>query len=114
MSAPATAGATGRSGDLSAYFTARAADADGRVDRAAASYAKVLATTPDDPVVAIRAYREALEAGDMPLATRAVAVLNKAGVAPADAALIPLADAARRNDAKAAGAAIARSSPLKP
>ncbi|MGU3392110.1 tetratricopeptide repeat protein [Sphingomonas sp. M1A8_2b] len=94
-------------GNLSAYLKARAADAAGRPDLAAASYAKVLAASPDDPVVAIRAYREALEAGDMPLATRAVAVLNKAGVAPADAALIPLADAARSNDTKAANAAIA-------
>jgi tetratricopeptide (TPR) repeat protein len=67
----------------------------------------VLAASPADPVVAIRAYRKALEAGDMPLATRAAAILNRAGVAPADAALIPLADAARRNDAKAASAAIA-------
>ncbi len=73
---------------------------------AAASYAKVLAASPDDPVVAIRAYREALEAGDMQLATRAAAVLAKAGVAPADAALLPLADAARRGDTKAASAAI--------
>ncbi|RXD03890.1 tetratricopeptide repeat protein [Sphingomonas sp. UV9] len=102
MAAPATAG----TGDLSAYLKARAADAAGRPDLAAASYAEVLAASPDDPVVAIRAYREALEAGDMPLATRAAAVLAKAGVAPADAALIPLADAARSNDAKAASAAI--------
>ncbi len=103
MAAPATAAPA----DLSAYLKARVADAAGQPDLAAASYAKVLAASPDDPVVAIRAYREALEAGDVPLATRAVAVLNKAGVAPADAALIPLADAARRNDAKAASAAIA-------
>ena len=94
-------------GDIAAYFRARAADADGRVDIAAASYARVLAASPADPVVAIRAYREALEAGDMALATRAAAVLTKAGVAPADAALIPLADAARSDDAKAASAAIA-------
>ncbi|WP_416366424.1 hypothetical protein [Sphingomonas aurantiaca] len=91
MAAPAAA----ETGDLSAYLKARAADAAGRPDLAAASYAKVLAAAPDDPVVAIRAYREALEAGDMPLAARAAAVLNRAGVAPADAALLPLADAAR-------------------
>ncbi|MES3151484.1 tetratricopeptide repeat protein [Sphingomonas faeni] len=94
-------------GNIAAYLKARAADAAGKTTLAAASYAKVLAASPDDPVVAIRAYREALEAGDMPLATRAAAVLAKAGVAPADAALIPLADAARSNDAKAASAAIA-------
>ena len=103
MAAPAAA----ETGDLSAYLKARAADAAGRPDLAAASYAKVLAAAPDDPVVAIRAYREALEAGDMPLAARAAAVLNRAGVAPADAALLPLADAARAGDAKAANAAIA-------
>ncbi len=67
----------------------------------------MLAASPDDPIVAIRAYREALEAGNMPLATRAAAVLGKAGVAPADAALLPLADAARQGDTKAASAAIA-------
>ncbi|MES3109288.1 tetratricopeptide repeat protein [Sphingomonas aurantiaca] len=103
MAAPAAA----ETGDLSAYLKARAADAAGRPDLAAASYAKVLAAAPDDPVVAIRAYREALEAGDMPLASRAAAVLTRAGVAPADAALLPLADAARAGDAKAANAAIA-------
>lgn len=86
---------------------ARAADAAGRPDLAAASYARVLAASPDDPVVAIRAYREALQAGDMALATRAAAVLVKAGVAPADAALLPLADAVRDGDTKAASAAIA-------
>ena len=67
----------------------------------------MLAASPADPLVAIRAYREALEAGDMPLATRAAAILGKAGVAPADAALLPLADAARQGDTKAASAAIA-------
>ena len=102
LAAPATAG----TGDISAYLKARAADAAGETDIAAASYARVLAASPDDPVVAIRAYREALKAGDMSLATRAVAVLDKAGVAPADAALLPLADAARSNDTKAANAAI--------
>ncbi|MEG8056318.1 tetratricopeptide repeat protein [Sphingomonas sp. 22L2VL55-3] len=103
MAAPATAAPA----DLSAYLKARAADAAGRPDLAAASYAKVLAASPDDPVVAIRAYREALEAGDMQLATRAAAVLGKAGVAPADAGLLPLAEASRRGDTKAASAAVA-------
>jgi tetratricopeptide (TPR) repeat protein len=102
VAAPAAA----ETGDLSAYLKARAADAAGRPDLAAASYAKVLAASPADPVVAIRAYREALKAGDMPLATRAAAVLGRAGVAPADAALLPLAEAARQGDTKAASAAI--------
>jgi tetratricopeptide (TPR) repeat protein len=94
--------------DLAAYAKARAADADGAVDLAAASYARALAAAPRDPVIAIRAYREALEAGDTALATRAAAVLDATGVAPSDAALFPLAEAARRGDTKAADAAIAK------
>ena len=96
---------TGTAG-LSAYLRARAADADGRVAISTENYARVLAATPD-PVVAIRAYREAIEAGDMALATRAATVLARAGVAPADAALLPLAAAARKGDIKEANAAIA-------
>ena len=107
LTAPAAALAdTGAStGGLSAYLKARVADADGRVEIATENYARVLAVAPD-PVVAIRAYREAMEAGDMALATRAAAVMTSAGVAPADAALLPLAEAARKRDAKATSAAI--------
>ena len=91
--------------DLSAYLQARAADADGRVDVAVAAYAQALAADPADPVLAIRAYREGIEAGDMALVDRAARVLNAAGVAPADAALFPLAEAARKGNASAASAA---------
>ena len=86
---------------------ARAADADGRVDVAAASYAQALAAAPDNPVVAVRAYREAMEAGDDALIDRAAGVLRRAGVAPADAALLALASAAHTHDAAAAERAIA-------
>lgn len=95
-------------GDLSAYVKGRAADADGAVDVAAGHYARALAAAPRDPVIAIRAYREALEAGDVALANRAAAALDADGVAPSDAALLPLAEAARRDDVKAADAAITR------
>lgn len=92
-------------GGLSAYLSARAAAADGRADAAARDYARVLAQTPD-PAIATRAYREALAAGDEALATRALAILIHANVAPPDAALIPLARAARADDGAAATAAI--------
>lgn len=95
-------------GNLSAYLKARAADADGRTEVAAAAYARALAAAPNSPVVAIRAYREALEAGDLALAIRAAAVLTKAGVAPGDVPLLPLAAAARAGDAVAADAALDR------
>ncbi|KQN22292.1 tetratricopeptide repeat protein [Sphingomonas sp. Leaf30] len=94
-------------GGLSAYLKARAADADGRVMIAADQYARALAAAPDDPVIAIRAYGEAIEAGDMPLVARAAGVLAKAGVAPADAALFLLAAAARKGDTRATRTAIA-------
>ncbi len=101
-----SAAMAGTSG-LSAYLQARAADADGRVDVAVAAYAQALAADPADPVLAIRAYREGIEAGDMALVDRAARVLNAAGVAPADAALFPLAEAARKGNASAASAAVA-------
>lgn len=104
LSCPAVAATT----DLSAYMKARAADADGAVDAAARDYARALAAAPADPVVAIRAYREAVQAGDFALADRAAAVLAARDVAPADAALLALAGAARDHDRAAADAAIAR------
>ncbi|OYY90821.1 MAG: hypothetical protein B7Y45_06010 [Sphingomonas sp. 28-66-16] len=93
--APATpAFAESDPASLAAYVRARAADADGKVDRAATGYAEALAKTPDDPVIAVRAYRAALAAGDAPLANRARVVLERAGVAPADSAVLALAEAA--------------------
>ncbi len=93
-------------GDLSAYLRARAADADGRGEAAAHDYAVALAAAPDNVLVAIRAYREGLDVGDLPLVDRAAATLARAGVSPGDAALQPLAAAARANDAGAARAAL--------
>nr|WP_183949550.1 tetratricopeptide repeat protein [Sphingomonas aquatilis] len=84
---------------------ARVADADGDVATAIAGYARALAARPADMTVALRAYREALAAGDIPLATRAAAVLRNQPGAPADLALLPLALAAARNDATGAEAA---------
>lgn len=87
---------------------ARAADGDGRVEVAARDYAAALARDPADPVVAVRAYREGVQAGDLALADRAAATLDAAGVAPADAALLALARAAAAHDLPAARAALAR------
>jgi tetratricopeptide (TPR) repeat protein len=95
-------------GDPSAYVRARAAAAEGAVDTAAAGYTLALAAAPDDPVVAIRAYREGLDAGDLDLARRAAATLVKFNAAPADAAILAFADAAHGGDVAAADAAIER------
>ena len=93
------------------YMKARVADADGDSERAAAGYARALAAMPSSTVVAARAYREALAAGDIPLATRAAAVLRGTADAPADLPLLPLALAAARNDAPAAEDAVAALAP---
>lgn len=94
--------------DARSYVRARAAAADGAVDVAAAGYAAAMATAPDDEVVAIRAYRNALAAGDMALAVRAAAVLKRSGVAPADVSILDFADALRRRDSAAADDALGR------
>ena len=95
-------------GGLSAYLRARAADADGHATRAAGDYARALADAPANPLVAVRAFREALIAGDDALAFRALAVLDTAKVAPADGVLIPIAQAAAARDPAAYDAAVAR------
>lgn len=92
---------------LAAYLRARVADSRGEVERAATDYGRALAEAPD-PVIAIRAYREALAAGDLDLAGRAIAVLDEAGVAPEDAALLTVAQAARSGDAAAVEGAAAK------
>jgi Flp pilus assembly protein TadD len=93
---------------LKPYVLARAADADGRSELAARHYAEALAAVPDNPVVAIRAYREGLSAGDMALVRRARQTLEAAGIAPADAAILAIADALKGGDLLAADAAGAR------
>ncbi|MEG3180187.1 tetratricopeptide repeat protein [Sphingomonas sp. LT1P40] len=94
--------------DARAYVRARAAAADGEVGVAAAGYAVVMATAPDDEVVAIRAYRNALAAGDLVLAKRAAGVLTRSGVAPPDVSILMFADALRSRDRTAADDAVGR------
>jgi Flp pilus assembly protein TadD len=104
----ATAAPVAAQPDLADYVRARVADSEGSPLLAAEGYARALAAAPDDEVVALRAYRKAMEAGDYPLALRAEAVLSRAGVAPPDAALIVYADAVKRHDDARAAVAIDR------
>lgn len=92
--------------DLAAYMKARVADADGAVDQAAADYARAFAGAPQDPAVAVRAFREAVQAGDFALADKAATALAEKGVAPADAGLLSYAKAARAHDGDGARRAI--------
>ncbi len=104
LAAPAAA----QTADLTDYVRARAADAAGAAGIAAQAYGRALAATPDDPVIALRAYRQALMVGDLALAGRAVAVMEKAGVAPPDAALFDMAVALGAGDQPRAADAVKR------
>lgn len=94
--------------DLAGYVRARAADAEGATANAAAGYARALAAAPGDPVIALRAYRQALAIGDYALASRAAAVLVRDGSAPPDTALLALAIALKTADPAGADRAIDR------
>jgi Flp pilus assembly protein TadD len=100
---------------IAVYLRARVADADGRVAVAVGDYDRALVAAPADPVIAIRAYREAVQAGDFALADRAAAVLARADVLPSDAPLLALAAAARAHDRAAADRALSAldATPLK-
>ncbi len=104
----APAHAENNPGELASYVRARAADADGDAAAAANGYAVALATSPGDAVIALRAYRAAITAGDFAVLTRARLVLERADLAPADAALLALAEAVRAQDASAMRVAVDR------
>ncbi len=91
--------------DYGAFGRGRVAAANGNVADAARQYGIALADAPGDPVVAGRAFRQAMAAGDLALARRAVAALGTG--APPDARLLLLADAVKSGDAAAIDKAIA-------
>ncbi len=100
--------AAAQTADLGDYVRARAADAAGAADVAAQGYGRALTVSPDDPVIALRAYRQALMVGDLALATRAAAVMEKARVAPPDAALVDMTVALAAGDQPRAADAVKR------
>lgn len=99
---PVSAGAVVDKPALNAYARARLADGDGVLDVAVKGYAEAMAADPDNPVLALRTYRQALEAGDAALALRSARVLDQAGVLPRDGTLLFALDALGRKDWPAA------------
>jgi tetratricopeptide (TPR) repeat protein len=85
-----------RADDYGAFGRGRIAAANGNVADAARQYGIALTDAPGDPVVAGRAFRQAMAAGDLALARRAIAALGTA--APPDARLLLLADAVKGGD----------------
>jgi tetratricopeptide (TPR) repeat protein len=84
------------------YVRARAADAAGMPELAAAQYAQVLAVSPDDEMLVTRAYRQAITAGDRALAVRAGRLLAARGNPPPDVSLLLLAEAVMAKDMRGA------------
>lgn len=89
---PAHAVRTTEASPLTSYMRARAADAAGMPEMAAAQYGAVLASEPQDIVLATRAYRQAVMGGDRALASRAARILDKASALPPDGRLLLLAE----------------------
>lgn len=83
---------------LSAYVTARILDSVNATDAASAAYGRALTGAPDNDRVALRAYREAVEAGDKALALRAARALDLQQKLPQDARLLFFAEALSKGD----------------
>ena len=83
---------------LADYARARAADSFGAPEDAARRYAAALALSPDNPVLAAAAFRQAFAVGDKGLAIRAARALNGAGKIGPDGRLVLFADAVSRKD----------------
>ncbi|WP_380878017.1 hypothetical protein ACFB49_15190 [Sphingomonas sp. DBB INV C78] len=90
------------------YVRARAADAAGMTAAAAAGYGAALAAAPDDPLIATRAYRQAMMAGDRALALRAADVLEASDNLPPDGWMLLLTEAVQAKDWIAANSIIDR------
>jgi tetratricopeptide (TPR) repeat protein len=84
------------------YARARMADAIGLPDEALAAYQDALTASPDSSAVALRAYREAVEAGNKPMALRAARALERLQSLPPDAPVLLFVDLVQRGDWRAA------------
>ena len=99
------AASAAQANDYAAFGKARIAAANGNVTTAAEQYRIALTTAPTSQIIAQRAFRQAMAAGDLALARRAVTAMG--ADAPYDARLLALADAIKAGDAKAIEAALA-------
>ncbi len=111
LSVLAAAPAAAMRGDAEAlgqYVRARLADAAGAPEQAAPGYAMLLAEQPEDSALALRAWRGAIAAGDMALASRAARLLDARGVLPAEGRILMAAEAMVARDWPAARLAVDR------
>ena len=83
---------------LKNYAAGRMADLDGASAVAAAAYADALLVLPSDGALALRAYRQAIEAGDRAIALNAARTLDLQNALPADATLLLFTERLSRRD----------------
>lgn len=83
---------------LKIYAAGRMADLDGASAVAAAAYADALLVLPSDGALALRAYRQAIEAGDRTIALNAARTLDLQNALPADATLLLFTERLARRD----------------
>jgi Flp pilus assembly protein TadD len=91
-----------KSDPVADYVRARAADDLGALSAAANGYAAAAAQNPGDTTLALRAYRQAVAAGDMALALRGAQALDAQKSLPPDGTLLLLGDAVQSKDWKRA------------
>jgi tetratricopeptide (TPR) repeat protein len=92
--------------ELAAYARARAADSFGASGEAAKGYAALLALSPGNELLAVRALGQAMAAGDYQVALQAARILDRGGRLAPDSRLILLAEALRIRDWKGANAQV--------
>ena len=92
----------------SLYVKARAAEIEGDAQLANEGFARLLKDGPVNITIAERAYRQAIAAGDEPLALRAARLLDGQKTFPPDARLLLAIDAIRTHDWTGARAEVDR------
>lgn len=91
-----------RSDPIADYVRARAADDLGELSVAAQGFATAAAENPGDTSLQLRAFRQAVVAGDMALAIKSAQTLDAQKSLPPDGTLLLIADALNRKDWKRA------------
>jgi tetratricopeptide (TPR) repeat protein len=110
----ASTGATARTNDpspLKSYAAGRMADIDGASAAAAVAYSNALLALPSDSALALRTYRQAIEAGDRAIALSAARMLDLQNALPADATLLLFTERLARKDWKGAEGQLDRLDP---
>jgi tetratricopeptide (TPR) repeat protein len=111
LASTSAAARTDDSSPLKSYAAGRMADIDGASAVAAAAYANALLALPGNDALALRAYRQALEAGDRTIALSTARMLDLQNALPADATLLLFIDRLTRRDWKGAEGILDRLDP---